>query len=82
MKKFFITFGSGQLEEFNVNPQHTMLVIEAEDENSARSQVFNSKIGAKFCTSYPYSKAEFFKENYAMVETTLKELLERERGLK
>ena len=82
MKKFFITFGSGQLEEFNINPQHTMLVIEAKDENSARSQVFNSKIGAKFCTSYLYSKAEFFKEHYAMIEITLKELLKRERMMK
>ena len=82
MEKFIFTFGSSQLVEFNVVPQHTMLVVEAKDENSARSQVFNSKIGAKFCTSYPYSKAEFFNEHYAMLEVTLKELLERERVVK
>lgn len=79
MNKYIFTFGSGQLKEFNVAPQFVLLVIEAKDENLARSEVFNSKIGAKFCTSYPYSKAEFFKETYGMIETSLRGLLARER---
>ena len=81
MKKYFFTFGSGQLREFNVDPKLTMLVVEAEDENTARKKVFDSKIGAKFCTSYPYSKAEHFKEVYGLVEVSLQGLLSRERKL-
>ncbi len=79
MNKYIITFGGNHLRDFNVDSLLTMVVIEAKDENLARAEVFNSKIGAKFCTSYPYSKAEYLKEQYGLVEITLKELLSRER---
>ncbi len=78
MKKYLFTFGSGQLKNFNVAPQHIVVIVEAPDEISARQKVFKSKIGAGFCTSYPYSKLEEFKETYKVVEMTLEELLSRE----
>lgn len=76
MKKFIITFGSGQLTEFYVNPYTVMLVIEAEDENKAREQVFQFPgIGDKFCTSYRYDDVvDVFKIKYGMQEYTLDDL--------
>ncbi len=64
MNKYFFTFGSGHLKEFNV-----MLVVE-----SARYKIFNYPgIGEYFCTSYRYTlKHEFDK--YNMTEYTLADL--------
>lgn len=57
MNKYIITFGSGQLTDFSVNPNNVMLVIEAKNENEARMQAFNYPgIGERFCTSYNYMK--------------------------
>ena len=76
MKKYVITFGSGQLTEFFVRPTNVMLVIEAEDENSARQKVFDFPgIGERFCTSYEYDEVkDEFKNKYGMKEYTLEEL--------
>ncbi len=78
MNKYIFTFGSRHLKEFNVNPMEVMLIVEAENEGSARDKVFNFPgIGEYFCTSYRYSrKHEFNKFN--MVEYTLEDL-EKER---
>jgi hypothetical protein len=75
-KKFIITFGSSQLDDFNVRPNSVALIIEAINENEARDQVFNFKgIGERFCTSYPYDKYidEFINE-YNMEEYSLQDL--------
>ena len=74
--KFIITFGSGQLTEFYVRPTNVMLVIEAENVESARNKVFNFPgIGERFCTSYNYDEyANEFKEKYGMSEYTLEDL--------
>jgi hypothetical protein len=76
MKKFIITFGSGQLDEFSVAPTSVSLVVESETENGAREKVFNTQgIGGRFCTSYPYEDfAEEFKVKYNMKEYTLEDL--------
>ena len=74
MEKYIFTFGSNQLPElsYKVRPMELMLVIEAEDEYTARREVFESFIGERFCTSYPYEKyAEEFAEEYGMYEITL-----------
>lgn len=77
MNKYFMTFGSNQLYEFKVNPIYVALVIEASSENEARKIAFNyDGIGSKFCTSYPYSEIEEFKENWNIVEYTLTQLEE------
>ena len=78
MRKFIITFGSGQLPEVRhlLNPADIMLVVEANDEQEARGEVFDSFIGNKFCTSYPHEQfAEEFVEKYNMYEITLNELI-------
>lgn len=75
MKKYIFTFGSDQLEGFAVNPTHVAAVVEAENMSAAREIVFESIIGGKFCTSYPYDVMEEFKNKYSMYEISLDELL-------
>ena len=80
MNKYIFTFGSGQLTEFNVRPNDVALIIEANNENEARSIVFDyDGIGGKFCTSYPYSCMEQFKNEYNMNEYSLDELESRRK---
>jgi len=77
MKKWIFTFGSEQLPELktSTNPMSIMLVMEAETENEARREVFDSFIGPYFSTSYPFEPfATEFKEKYRMIEFTLKDL--------
>ena len=55
LKKYYFSFGSGQLNEFNIpdfQKDRTLVVIEAEKESIAREQIFSSIIEGKFCTSY------------------------------
>ena len=54
--KTIITFGSKHLPwlHHKLNPMNIALVIEADNENIARKEVFNSRIGERFATSYPY----------------------------
>lgn len=76
MSKYIFTFGSNQLPNFRANPMKVMLVIKADNESIAKNIVFDSPIGNKFCTSYPYDEyAQDFKDNYSMDEWTLKDLL-------
>ena len=76
MSKYIITFGSDQLPEVahKVRPLKVMLVIEADSEYEARDIALKSFVGKKFCTSYPYSKAQEFKDNYNMEEYSMKDL--------
>lgn len=76
MKKYIFTFGSSQLNEFFVRPTGVALIVEAENENIARNEVFQFPgIGGRFCTSYLYDEYidEFINE-YGMTEYTLDEL--------
>ena len=56
MNKFYITFGSEHLKEFNLpsNIRRTALAIEIEADNEmeARLKIVETCIGTKFCTSY------------------------------
>ena len=74
MNKYFFTFGSGHLKEFNVDSMRVMLIVEAENESKAREMIFNYPgIGEYFCTSYGYSmKGDF--DMYNMTEYTLADL--------
>lgn len=76
MSKYIITFGSGQLEGFNINASSVMLVIEADSEREAREIVFSYEgIGENFCTSYSYEKyAEKFINGFNMKEYSLEDL--------
>ena len=76
MKKYIFTFGSSQLNEFFVNPTIVALIVQAENENIARNEVFQfSGIGERFCTSYPYDEyIDEFINDYGMKEFTLEDL--------
>ena len=78
MNKYIITFGSSQLQHFDVVPNNVLLVIKAPSEIEARKIVFNNKyIGDKFCSSYSYSE-EFISEmvwyDYRTKEYSMEEL--------
>ena len=74
MKTIF-TFGSDHINHKKINPLDTMMIVEAKNDSEAREIVMKSKIGRNFCTTYPYSKANLFKERYNMKEYTMKELI-------
>lgn len=73
----FITFSSDQLSEIShlIDPLRVMLVSQEDDELS-RLLVLKSFIGNKFCTSYPYSKAQEFKDKHNGKEFILDQLEE------
>jgi len=75
--KYIFTFGSDHLKEVSaiVNPMNIMLVVTAESEGQAREKVFNSFIGKKFATSYPYSEAQGMKDKYNMFECEFSKLV-------
>lgn len=74
-EKTIVTFGSGQLKELSgkIRPNDVALIID-KPEPEARTIVMDSFIGKSFCTTYPYSKMDEFKEKYNMKEYTLEEL--------
>ena len=77
LTKWIFTFGSNQLQEIRhkVRPMKVMIVIQTEHERDARNQIFDSFIGQKFCTSYPYKPfAEEFVSKYNMKVYTLKQI--------
>ncbi len=81
MSKFIVTFGSGQLEDFCVDPLKVMLVIEDDTELAARSQVMATSVGNRFCTSYKYNEVvKEFSEKYKMQEISLDDLMELRVG--
>jgi hypothetical protein len=73
--KYIATFGSNQLNQFNVNSMNVMLVLEGNYED-IRTQLFNFPgIGANFCTTYNYEAVvEEFKNKFKMKEYTLEDL--------
>lgn len=80
MNKYIFTFGSGHLKDFNINPMSTMLIVEAENESSAREKVFNFPgIGEYFCTSYSYDERRTF-DKYNMIDYTLEDLEKKRIG--
>ena len=76
MNTYIFTFGSSQLPTISseINPMSIMLIIDAVDEEAARSIVFHSFIGERFCTSYPISMQGEFSSKYGMVPYRLREL--------
>ena len=76
MNKYIITFGSDQLQELRhiFNPMKVMVVVHAGSEMDARNMVFKSFIGKNFCTSYPYSEAQEFKDKYNMFEIEFEDI--------
>lgn len=76
--KIVVTFGTGQLQGFNVIPNDVALIVEGDDEFKAREKVFQSEIGDNFCTSYLYEDyIDDFIFKYNMTEYTLEELLSK-----
>lgn len=73
-KMFFATFGSGQLEDFDLlqEPTKTLVTIRGASEEQLREALFKSPIGSKFCTTYSEDYLNDFKDG-KVVE--LKELM-------
>jgi hypothetical protein len=74
--KYIVTFEFNQLNEFNVNPNEVILVIEGDYKAMISIQLFNYPgIGIDFCKIYDYeSVVEEFKNKFKMKEYTLEDL--------
>jgi hypothetical protein len=79
MNKYVFTFGTIQLQQFNINtaPLSVALVVEAESHSEARHIVCSSRIGTQFSTSYTYEAylQQFKPWLDKMVNYTLDQLL-------
>ena len=86
MNKYIFTFGSNHLPTLNniLRPMQIMLIVTSNNESTARKKVFDSFVGDKFATSYDYSEAQQFKDDYKMFEVEFDDLinLEETRQLK
>ncbi len=75
MNDYIFTFGSDQLKLFNVRPMHTLVVVRAHTETTAREKVFSFYgIESEFCTSYERKDLPALFTSECYQELTLKEL--------
>jgi len=58
--KFFATFGTSQLKDFEECPSTTLVTLKGADETELREALLSSPVGSNFCTIYPYSSIERF----------------------
>ena len=72
MTKTFITFGSNQLENFDVHSMSVMLQIENRETHMKDEEL---GIKEKFAFEYPMTKAKELAEKYNMKLYTREELL-------
>jgi len=75
MPTHFATFGSSQLEGFNINPMKVMLTIPGTTEEQLRAVLQCHPFNGKFCTTYPISEADRMSMDYGLVQYTLQELV-------
>jgi len=79
--RFFATFGSSQLEEFEIpgGPLAVMLVSEiGQTESEFRATLGPGTIfDNKYCTTYPLERAHDMRTQFNMREYTMEELLNR-----
>ena len=61
--KYFATFGSNQLEEFDVNPMKPMVYIPGASENELRQRLREEPFNNHYCTSYPINEYKNMKKN-------------------
>jgi hypothetical protein len=75
MKKYYISFGSGQLKQFQlpttINKSLLLVEVEAETENEARNIIINNtSIGTNFCTSYTeeYKNSHLLGDGFIIIQ--------------
>lgn len=74
--KWIIIFYNGQLENFDVNPDDIMVIVESESEHLAADKVLDIEgMKTSFCTAYPYDRyVELLTNQYHRTEITLEDL--------
>ncbi len=73
MPKFYFTFGGNHLTVDGMSLYNNHVVIEAEDEGTAREIMHNAR-GPKYCTSYPESMAADCVFKYNTKELSLEDV--------
>jgi len=73
--KVFATFGSGHLNDYDVNSIKVMLEFNSEEE--LRETLMAEPFNGDFCTSYPESHADLMVYKYGMISYSLTDLLKR-----
>jgi len=71
--KYFATFGSDQLQNFNVNPMKVMLT--SNNEHTLRTRLQKPPFNNNYCTTYPIERASEMIKKYNMQLYTIEELL-------
>jgi hypothetical protein len=76
MRKYIATFGFNQLNQFNVNPNEVILVLEGNNYKDMKTQLINYPgIGTNFCTTYDYEAIiDELMNEFGMKEYTLEDL--------
>jgi len=75
--KVFATFGSEQLDGFDVNPMKTMVGVKGATENMLRAILRQKPFDNKYCTTYKIERAEEFEKDYGCKLYELSELMEK-----
>ena len=55
--KYFATFGSSQLKDFDVDPMTVMVYIAGSNEEELRTRLRAKPFNNDYCTSYPINRA-------------------------
>ena len=71
MTKFIVTFGHEHRSNQNERLQHTYVIIDAEDDESARNKIFNAR-GDKWAAIYPKHSLQFLAHKWNLTEVPLK----------
>lgn len=77
--KYFATFGSSQLDDFDINPMSVMVGIPKAKEMELRTRLQQEPFNNRYCTTYPILRAKRMEQEFNMKLYTLDELLEYKR---
>ncbi len=82
--RFFATFGSGQLEKFDVEPTRTAVYLENATEGELRNRLQKKPFNNKYCTTYAIEKYAPMLLLWGVELYSIDELLEKKnkRGIK
>ena len=77
---YFATFGSGQLQNFNIDPMSIMVFIPGATEAELRERLQQEPFDNKYCTTYPAEPYYIqMTEQYNMSSITVDDLLKLEK---
>ena len=73
--KYYATFGSSQLPNFDIDPMTIALYIPSAEEHTLRLALQQPPFNNKYCTTYDVLSLTDMINKYNLVPITIKELL-------